>query len=150
MTLTLDVVTVSKPSQRPYRLSDGGGLHLEISPNGGKYWRFKYRFNGRSNTVSCGVFPSVSIEEARARRDYFHVLLADGIDPSEHTRLEKAEQRIEAVRKTASTRFMLDNEGALSFQLGKRCLVLNTAETVELRAFLDATRAMSIKEPSCH
>ncbi|MDO9226480.1 MAG: Arm DNA-binding domain-containing protein [Pseudomonadota bacterium] len=69
---------------RIYRLPDGGGLYLEVHPNGGKFWRFRYRYDGKQNSVSCGVFPAVPIEEARTLRDAFSAMLANGINPA-HT-----------------------------------------------------------------
>lgn len=148
MALTLDVATVSEPRLRLYRLSDGGCLFLEIHPTGGKYWRFKCRFKGQANTVSCGVFPTVSIENARTRRDAFRAMLADGVDPSEHIKAERAKQA-EKTRQLAATRFALDSNGALSFHLVSRRLTLTTAETTELRTFLDATRAVTPKVTPC-
>lgn len=72
-------------------------------------------------------------------------MLASGIDPSQSNKAEKAAQRDELARLRAATRFMLDNDGALAFQLGNRCLSLTPAETAELRAFLDATRGVEPK-----
>lgn len=148
MALTLDVVTTSKPRLRPYRLSDGGCLSLEVRPSGGKYWRFKYRFQGKANTISCGVFPSVSIEDARLRRDAFRTMLAAGINPSEHAKAERVNQAVKA-KQLAAVRFALDSDGALSFRLASRRLTLTPSETAELRSFLDATRAVTPKVTSC-
>ena len=143
MALSLDIAMVSKPTLRVYRLSDGGGLALEISPSGSKRWRYRYRFDGKPNTVSCGVFPGVSLDEARARRDELKSILASGMDPSEHVRNERASKRAEKARKIETTRFSIDSDGSLSFRLGSRRLVLTTAETVQLRQFLDVTKAIA-------
>lgn len=148
MALTLDVATLSEPRLLPYRLSDGGCLFLEISPNGGKYWRFKYRFQGKANTISCGIFPAVSIEDARTRRNAFRAMLADGINPSEHIKAERANQAVKT-RQLAAIRFALDSDGALSFRLVSRRLTLTPSETAELRSFLDATRAVTPKVTPC-
>lgn len=113
MTLTLDVVTVSEPRLRPYKLFDERGLFLMVTPAGGKWWRFRYRFDGKEKLLSLGIYPDVSLKEARARRDTFPALLVDGIDPSEHAKVKKAAQRGEEARQIAATRFMLDNDGAL-------------------------------------
>jgi Arm DNA-binding domain len=72
-----------KPGEKPIRLFDGGGLYLEVSPTGGKWWRLKYRFDGKEKRLSLGVYPDVSLKDARDRRDASRKLLADGIDPSE-------------------------------------------------------------------
>jgi integrase len=71
-----------KPSDRPQKLSDGGGLYLHVAPNGGKYWRFNYRFNGKQKTLALGVYPDVSLAKARERHKEARQKLADDIDPS--------------------------------------------------------------------
>jgi hypothetical protein len=86
---------------------------LTVTSAGGKWWRFRYRFDGKEKLLSLGIYPDVSLKEARARRDTFRALLVDGIDPSEHAKVKKAAQRGEEARQIAATRFMLDNDGAL-------------------------------------
>lgn len=139
-----------EPSARSRKLSDGGGLYLLVTSNGNKWWRLKYRFARKENLLSLGVYPKVSLEEARKLRDDYRKMLADGIDPSEERKAEKARTRAEEERKIAATRFTLDNDGSVSFRLGNRCLALTVAETVELRRFLDATRAVTGKGTSCN
>lgn len=134
-----------EPNAAPYKVSDGNGLSLLVNPNGSKWWRFSYRWAGKRNTLSCGVFPAVSLDEARARRDAFRAMLADGIDPSERARTERIKARVEQVRQLAAARFAIDSDGALSFRLGNRRLILTPDETAELRAFLDATCGVPMK-----
>lgn len=74
---------------KPYRLSDEKGLYLEIAPNGGKWWRLKYRIGGKEKRLSLGVYPDVSLKDARERRDEFRKQIADGIDPSHIRKAEK-------------------------------------------------------------
>jgi integrase len=69
---------------------DGRGLYLEVSPRGGKWWRIKYRFEGKDRRISLGVYPEVTLKEARRRCDESRRLLAAGIDPSAHRRAQKA------------------------------------------------------------
>lgn len=71
-----------KPSDRPQRLSDGGGLYLHVAPNGGRYWRYNYRFEGKQKTLALGVYPDVSLVKARDRHKEARRLLVDGTDPS--------------------------------------------------------------------
>jgi hypothetical protein len=59
----------SKPQDKPYALSDGGGLSMLIEPSGSKSWRFRYRFNGKPKMLSHGTNPTVSLTEARQKRD---------------------------------------------------------------------------------
>ena len=74
---------------KPYRMSDERGLYLEVSPSGGKYWRFKYRINGREKRLSLGVYPDVNLKLARERRDNSRKQVAEGIDPSDVRKTEK-------------------------------------------------------------
>src|SRR3989338_4332519 len=82
MALTELEVKKTKPTDKQQKLSDGGGLYLLIHPNGGKYWRMDYRFNGKQKTLSLGVYSDVSLSEARERREQARKLLANGGDPS--------------------------------------------------------------------
>jgi integrase len=79
----------SKPKEKPYKLSDGGGMYLEIMPNGGKFWRLKYRYNNKEKRLSFGKFPLISLDEARDKRDEAKKILAEGNDPSIIKREEK-------------------------------------------------------------
>jgi integrase len=94
MPLTDTAVRNAKPDKAPYKLSDSGGLYLLVTPNGGKWWRLKYRFAGKEKLLSLGVFDDVSLKKARKRRDDARGLLADGIDPSAHRQAEKREAAI--------------------------------------------------------
>lgn len=145
MPLEAASILALRPNAAPYKLSDGGGLSLLVNPNGSKWWRFSYRWLGKRNSLSCGVFPAASLDEARARRDIFQAMLASGIDPREHIRTERTKARAEQVRQLAAARFAIDSDGALSFRLGHRRLMLTPDETAELRAFLDATRSVLMK-----
>ena len=80
----------TKPRASAFKLWDGGGLHLEVAPSGGKWWRLKYRFDGKEKRLSLGVYPDVALKDARKRRDDARRLLANGIDPSEHRKAAKA------------------------------------------------------------
>jgi integrase len=90
MTLTDTKIRNTKPGEKPMRLFDERGLYLEVSTAGGKWWRLKYRFGGKEKRISLGVYPEVSLKEARDRRDESRKLVADGIDPSENRKATKA------------------------------------------------------------
>ncbi|MDP9195229.1 MAG: integrase arm-type DNA-binding domain-containing protein [Pseudomonadota bacterium] len=72
----------AKPKEKPYKLSDGGGLYMEVFPTGAKYWRMKYRFLGKEKRLAFGVYPEVSIAEARGKREVARKVLSEGRDPS--------------------------------------------------------------------
>lgn len=78
---------------KPGKLFDGGGLYLDVRPNGARYWRMKYRHGGRENLLAFGVYPEVSLAEARRRRDEARSLLRDGKDPSTEKKAAKDAQR---------------------------------------------------------
>jgi integrase len=71
----------AKPRERPYKLADGGGLHLWVSTTGARAWRLAYRVAGRAQTMSFGLYPEVGLAEARRRRDEARAQLRDGLDP---------------------------------------------------------------------
>ena len=87
--LTDTAIRNAKPGLKRVKLSDGGGLHLLIQPHGTKLWRLAYRFGGKQKLLAFGIYPAVSLAEARARRDAAKQLLADDIDPSVRRKLEK-------------------------------------------------------------
>jgi len=90
MPLTDTQIRKAKPREKPFKLSDERGLYLEVSPAGGKWWRFKYRFDGKEKRLSLGVYPDIELKSARERRDLARKLVASGIDPSEHRKAEKS------------------------------------------------------------
>lgn len=89
MPLTDVAVRSVKPTEKTQRLFDGAGLYLEISPAGGKWWRFKYRFEGKEKRLSLGIYPDVSRRDARERRDGLRRHLANGIDPGINRKMQK-------------------------------------------------------------
>ena len=93
MALTSLAVKQAQPAGKTKRLYDERGLYLEISPAGGKWWRLKYRFAGKEKRLSLGVFPDISLKEARAARDEARRLIAQGVDPSAR-RKEIRRQRV--------------------------------------------------------
>lgn len=79
--LTVARCNALKPGPKTARIFDGGGLYLEVKPNGSKYWRMKYRYNGKELLASFGVFPEVSLAEARAAREEVRRKLRHDEDP---------------------------------------------------------------------
>ena len=140
MPLTSELVEASAPRGRPYKLFDGGGLFLLVTANGARYWRLKYQFAGKAKSLSLGVYPDVTLAQARAFRGELRALLLEGIDPSA-ARKAVREQALERQTDEAP-RFLLDSGGALSFRFGCRSVVLSARETLDLRSFLDATRGV--------
>ncbi len=90
MPLTNTAVQRVKPGAKPVRLFDANGLYLEVAPSGGKWWRLKYRFQGKEKRLSLGVYPDVSLKDAREQRDKARKLLAQGTDPSDNRKANKS------------------------------------------------------------
>jgi len=86
MSLTNTAVLNAKPGTKAVKLFDDRGLYLEVAPAGGKWWRHKYRFEGKEKRLSLGVYPDVGPKEARERRDDARKLLASGVDPGARRR----------------------------------------------------------------
>jgi len=90
MTLTDVAIRRAKATDKTQRLFDGGGMYLELSPAGGKWWRLKYRFGGKEKRLSLGTYPDTGLADAREKRDAARKLLAGGVDPSEQRKATKA------------------------------------------------------------
>ena len=86
MPLTDTHIRSLKPDLRPRKYFDGGGLFLFIPTSGSKLWRMAYRFDGKSKLLSFGEYPTVSLKDARERREDAKRMLSRGIDPSDHKR----------------------------------------------------------------
>ncbi|WP_199555310.1 tyrosine-type recombinase/integrase [Sandaracinobacteroides hominis] len=89
MALTAVEVRSLKPRDRAYKVSDSGGLQVHVQPTGQRYWRYAFRWAGRQQTMALGVFPAVSLSEARAKRDAAKKVLASGTNPATVAREEK-------------------------------------------------------------
>ncbi|EGF10887.1 phage integrase family site-specific recombinase [Neisseria bacilliformis ATCC BAA-1200] len=85
----------AKPAAKPYKLADGSGLYLAVTPAGGKLWRLDYAIDGKRKTLSIGKYPAVSLLEARQAAEMARADLAKGIDPA------AAKQQAKAARQAA-------------------------------------------------
>lgn len=99
MPLTNTQCQNAKPKEKPYKLADGGGMYLEITPNGSKYWRLKYRWLGKEKRLALGVYPLVSLADAREKREEARKLLVKDIDPS----VAKKQAKLQAVIEASNT-----------------------------------------------
>lgn len=102
----------AKAKAKPYKIADGDGLFLLITPTGGKWWRFKYRFGGKEKLLSFGTYPEVSLSDARDKRYIARKQIAEGIDPGEVRKAQKAakiadcENAFEAIAREWHGRFI--------------------------------------------
>ena len=112
MPLTDKQIKLYKAESKTKKLYDEKGLYLEVAPSGGKWWRLKYRFDKKEKRISLGVYPSVSLKEARTRRDDAKKLLANGVDPSEY----KKQQKEDYTAKHVNTFEMIAREWFVKYQ----------------------------------
>lgn len=96
MPLSDAAVRSAKPKEKPQKLADGGGLYLLVMPTGRKWWRLKYRFDGKEKSLSLGVYPDTGLKEAREKREAARKLLAAGVDPGENRKAARAARALEA------------------------------------------------------
>ena len=94
MRLTDTRVRNAKPQAKAYKLSDGGGMYLLVTPDGGRYWRLDYRFAGKRRTLALGVYPIITLSAARTDRDEARRLLTQDIDPNAAKKARKRATKI--------------------------------------------------------
>jgi hypothetical protein len=109
-------IEAAEARTRPYKLADGGGLTLLVQPTGAKWWRFRYRVDGREKMLSLGTYPDVPVRKARQLRDDARSLLAEGVDPSlfrvTNPRVTPIAARGPLPKATSSTRSKVDRKRA--------------------------------------
>ncbi len=96
MPLTATAVRQALPKAKAYKLSDGHGLYLLVNPKGAKYWRYKYRYGGKEKPLALGVFPEVSLKDARVAHQTARTKLDKGVDPGEERRVQKLTRNLAA------------------------------------------------------
>jgi hypothetical protein len=99
MAISDSAIRAAKPKDKPYKLSDDEGLFLLIAPSGSKLWRLKYRFGGQEKLLSFGAYPTISLKDARERRDEARKQLANHVDPG----VEKKRKAIAAAIQAGNT-----------------------------------------------
>ena len=90
MSLTDTAIRRAATRSKPYKMFDSGGLFMIVTPSGGKWWRFKFRYAGKEKLLSLGTYPDISLKDARERRDQERKKLAERIDPAANRAATKA------------------------------------------------------------
>lgn len=143
--LTEELVRSARPAEKSYRLFDGGGMYLEVSPTGSRYWRLKYRINSREKRISLGVYPGVTLKEARDRRDCARHLVSKGVDPSGTRRRERQLAYETALLEKAELQAAVDGnrlkatvypEGMIDIWKGHQVLRLSKDEAATIHNLL--------------
>src|SRR6266481_6888577 len=111
----------AKRGDRPIKLSDSGGLHLLVQPNGSKLWRLAYRFEGKQKTLALGIYPSISLADTRTGRDEAKKLLARSIDPSAQRKSDRRAEIGNSFQEVAEELLAkVEREGRAEVTLSKK------------------------------
>jgi hypothetical protein len=146
MALTDTTIRALAHGKRPVKKADEKGLFLLLQPSGGKFWRFKYRFNGKEKKLGLGRYPDVSLKEARRRRDDARQILAMGLDPG----VEK-KRAVDAAALSASNSFASVGEEYLAKmgRDGREAVTINKSRwLLSLFARYVATRPIADLSPA--
>ena len=162
MSLTDTAIRNTKPSAKPQKLFDAGGLFLFVAPSGGKWWRLKYRFGGKEKLLSLGTYPEIALKDAREKRDVCRKQLAADIDPGAQRKAEKVAgveagantfeviarewhaQRAKSLEQTTLDGIMMRMEKHLFPRLGMR--PISNINAPELLAVLRRAEAQELGE----
>ena len=109
--LTESAIKEANPGAKQFKLSDGGGLYLLVHSNGSKYWRFDFRFEGKQKSSSLGVWPEVSLVEARSRRNEAKLKIREGINPILEKKKKSAQQHEQDWKKEKYKNTKEDKDG---------------------------------------
>jgi integrase len=124
----------AKPREKPFKLSDGGGLFLLVQPNATKLWRLAYRFDGKQKLLALGSYPVISVADARIKRDEAKKLLANCIDPSVERKSERRSAQMSrrntftAVADELLTKFEAEGDAPTTLKKKRWLLEFATAE----------------------
>ncbi|KKY63303.1 hypothetical protein OA40_19035 [Morganella morganii] len=135
-TVTNQKIASLDAKDKAYKFSVGKGLYLLVKPNGAKYWRMKYRIDGKEKSLSFGVYPDISIEQAIQLRDEAKSKLRVGHDPALDKAIDRESKRIEKAKQVFQ--FSLSDNGGLTIKLKNSKLVLTPDQTEAVRLFLNA------------
>jgi hypothetical protein len=131
-------IETTEASERTLRRFDGKGLYLEFVPGGGKWWRLKYRFEGKEKRLALGAYPEVSLKDARHRCDAARQLLAQGTDPSAIRREEKARTKAQRLATEGASKVQISCalNGTVEIWKGRSVVMLSADEARAVRDLL--------------
>ena len=116
MALTETEIRKAKPKEKAYRMSDGGGMYLSVTPSGGKLWRWAYLFEGKEKLMALGKYPAVSLALARERHQAARKQLAIGVDPMVLRKVEKTAEQVASENSFAGPRSNREQENEIKMQ----------------------------------
>ena len=138
MPLTEDSIRSAKSGAKNRKMADERGLYLIVTPSGSRLWRFKYRLNNKQNALALGIYPEVGLDEARQKSHQARQLLAQGIDPAQIRRQEKARDRSEhlAAMDSTTVKVSVSIDGAVEIWKGRAVMCLTSGEAVAVKDLL--------------
>ncbi|MBB6522293.1 tyrosine-type recombinase/integrase [Pseudoteredinibacter isoporae] len=128
MALTDVLIRKAEPREKAYRISDSRGLYIEVQPNGSKYWRLKYRYHGKEKRLAIGVYPGVSLKQARDATEDAKKQLGLDVDPSLAKKIKKAERQVAIENSLESIAKEWHQQQAKSWSEGYSNKVLRSLE----------------------
>jgi hypothetical protein len=126
--LTDKQVSKAKPAEKDLKLFDGGGLFLLIHPTGGKWWRYKYRFERKEKQLALGTYPEISLEDARSLHSEARRMLEKGIDPSSAWKEEKDREKADILESENKPHVRIDMNGMIEIWKGRSVVRLTRDE----------------------
>lgn len=121
----------AKPREKPYALSGGHGMFLLVNPNGSKWWRLRYTFEGKRNLLSLGSYPEVSLNDARAEAERLLRLAKEGVGPAARRKEDRAREQAEREtgrEQARGPRVTVFPDGTIEIWRGNRAVRLSTDE----------------------
>ena len=124
MPLTALAIKNLKPKAKLYRVADGGGLCLEITPTGSKFWRWRYKLNGKAQLVALGRFPEVTLEQARIKRNEAKALAEGGKHPTREKKVRKLRQTLDGANtfEKLARLWLVTKQKGLNEKYSRQCL----------------------------
>ena len=136
-------VAKATATDKPYKLFDGNRLYLLVVPTrkgtGDKLWRINYRYNRKQKTLALGVYPEVTLEDARKLRDDALLLLAEGIDPSDARKSAKAQDKARVASNDSLPSVRLVMGGGVEIWKGRAVVRLTSEEALFVREMMNKT-----------
>ncbi len=132
MSLTEKEWRNATPAEKPRKLFDGGGLYLLVHPNGSKYWRVKYRLDGKERQLALGVYPIVGLKEAREKLQFAKTKLSAGVDSQAATRAHKDAEKQAHEHAAADAANAFESVAKEWFECRRHLWTARHAEAVQL------------------
>jgi len=120
----------ASPKSKNYKLSDGHGLYLLVTTQGGKLWRFDYPFAGKRKAISFGSYPNVALEQARVMSENARTLIVAGVDPSKEKQRQAAIEKAERLSLFANLSLTIHSDETVELWKGKAFFRLSKDEAV--------------------